>query len=178
MAAAYPSVEGCGWPGLSVMVKPRHQKLQRGLVEERNDKTKEHGITLAEMRLWQEDKILQFVREHRCEDMNLLRAWNETHHPEYLFQSFFDDVLRDKYSPKEWEKLFAEIDDLLVLEEGQSPREFLEDNIWFWEDAAELAPKINSAYQTDLEIYAFRFLLKHDVFSEEFLLGFANGVLD
>lgn len=132
-------------------------------------------ITLDGMRQWSDGKILTFVREHRVDEMDLQDAWNETVHPEDLFKDFYDEVMRDKYTQADWEKLFEELGSMLDVEDGQTPRDALEEQEHLWEDAGELSREINPEYEPLLYIYMFKWLLNSKGWGDEFLLSFANG---
>lgn len=134
-------------------------------------------VTLEQLKTWSDEKILTFVKNEKRDGVMLQDAWNETAHPEYLFQAFYDDVMRHLYTPEEYERLYAEIEDLMDLEDGLTKEEFLEDNVWLWEDAGELAPDINPKYQKELDLYIFKYLADNEGWGDKFLLDFVNDEL-
>jgi hypothetical protein len=138
--------------------------------------------SLADLKSFDIQQICQFVRDARCEDETLYSAWNGTAHPETLFIDFYDDIMVDLYTEEDKARLLKTFQDEGHLEDEHMHLsdldEVLEEYPHLKEDCGEESIEFYPHLRDQFDIYMFKWLLSSEGWGDEFLLNFANGILE
>lgn len=133
-----------------------------------DSRTRAHGITLDEMRLWSDQQKLEFAKKATVKGNTLYSLWNESSHPETLFYDFYDEVMMNLYTPEQKAELlesFLDESGSKVDENGKPWTDldsFLKENRFLKEDAAEDCYEFNPEWEDLMRLYIFNWLLRDE----------------
>ena len=103
-------------------------------------------------------------------------AWNETVHPENLFEDFYEDIVKDRLTTEQRRELLATLNEECDGE-FESLDECLEEESHLREDAGELPIGWDGISENEFYRYAFKWCLASTGWADDFLLRFMNGEL-
>ena len=130
--------------------------------------------TLASLQAMSDKEIDELMLQ-RGYDLHL--AWNETVHPESLFEDFYNDVVKNRLTTEQQKELLSMLNEecdgnYVTLDEC------LEGESYLREDAGELPIGWEGISDGEFYRYAFKWCLASTGWADEFLVRFMNGELD
>lgn len=130
--------------------------------------------TLASLQAMSDKEIDELMLK-RGYDLHL--AWNETVHPESLFEDFYNDFVRNKLTTEQQKELLS-----MLNEECDGAYETLDECLkqesYLCEDAGELPIGWEGISDVEFYRYFFKWCLASTGWADEFLVNFLNNEHD